>query len=179
MINFINLINEEPIEFSDTINKIDLKNSIIICSRKAEQNLIFDKFWKPTFIATDNIAFTNYTTVNDFTVMEQSLRCKICYPKGIDIDFIEPFDHSFYNKIYNNFKLKELENNFILSEIRHVIYLDRVVFRILQRPLALKKGESLISLNFSYTLNSSCHISNIYYIKDDFMFDDFSKQMDR
>lgn len=179
MINFINLIRQDDISFSDDIGKIDINNSIIICSRKDEQNLIYDNLNKITFITNDNIPFTNYTTVNDFTVFEYGLRCKICYPKHIDINFVTPFGISYYNQIYTTFNSIINANNVVLENIRHIIYLDRVIFRMQKRPLSIKQNDHIITMDIKYSINCQQSLANIYYIRDNFIFESFMDHFDR
>lgn len=181
MINLITLDrqDENDINFSDNIASINLDTSIIISTRKQEQNIIFDQLRKITFVATDKIAFTNYTSINENAVLDLSLKCKICYPKHVDINYVAPFGCHYYNAIYPNYDHVINDNNILLYNIRSVLYIDKNIFRYLKKPLSFQKADKLLSLDIKYSINSINQILNIYLIKDDFIFNSFNDHFDK
>ncbi|MFW6219354.1 MAG: hypothetical protein ACOC33_00670 [bacterium] len=181
MINFITLDrqDENDIDFSDDLGNINLDSSIVISSRKQEKNITLDKLNKITFIATDNIAFTNYTSINDYAILDLSLKCKICYPKYIDLSFTAPFGCYYYNSIYPSFDWTINDDNILLQNIRCILYIDKTIFRHLDKSLSFKKMDKLISLNIQYNINSENKINDIYYVKDDYVFNSFIDHFDK
>lgn len=179
MVNFVNVPNTDDSDFSDTISNIDFNKSIVLCTNTYEKNIIYDKSCRVSFISVHPIPFTNYTTINEFTLFDYVPKVKICHPIGVNVNFIEPYDMPYYNKIYT-LNDRSFNSKCILhSKVRTIIYLDRAIFKHTKKPLAIPKNKMILSLDFSYNINATEQIENIYYIQDTFVYDDFLNHFDR
>jgi len=173
MVNFINVINKNDSEFVETINNIDTSKNIIIASHTYEKHISYDSMRRVSFQATSPISFTNYTTIGECAVYEYRPKIKMCHPIGVEAQFIEPYDVYYYNKIYTNNSIYFSANCVLYDSITTVLYIDRILFKQFKKPMSINTGAKILSLNFTYNINMASMIENIYYIQDNFVFENF------
>lgn len=175
MINYNVIINDDTINFADQLNQIDMNTSIVLCSNKDEKHVKFDDMNRVTFITSQSIPFTNFTSINNCSVYEYHPKIKLYHPLGVSSTFIEPYDGYFYNKIYTSNDVYFSGNSVLYNKIQTVILIDRTMFKHFKKPLAINKNESVLSLEFTYNINSddNTKIKNIYYIRDNFVYEKF------
>lgn len=172
MVNFINLTNDNDSIFSETINNINTSENIIV-STSTSKHITFDSTRRVTFIATDNIAITQCSTVGEFALFEYKPKVKISHPIGVDMDFKSPYNVYYYNNIYTMNDIYFNESSVLYNRINAIIYVDRAIFKRFKKPLAINKGDKLLSLNFSYNIQINETIKNIYCINDNFVYENF------
>lgn len=171
MVNFINLIRQDDISFSDDIGKINPKKDIIITSRTKDNMITLNSFSEIVFKTNKTITFVDYPTGT--SGFEYTSKCNISIPKYLNFDFVSPKMIYYYDHIYTKFELEDCEDNFILTNIRNIILINRDIMRHFNKILSIKKDEYILCLNILFNIFSTCTPNNIYYICDDFIHEDF------
>ncbi len=171
--------------YPEIIEELNTDNNIIIITPNQYNFIKRNIFGKLDILASKDIDLSNCRATDPGTGMNRVINyvpnIKIIIPKGINIDFSNPYQNNYTNKVYTKFDIEnrhnfksEISDFLIYSKIYIDLYIDLHQMKRSSPLLRVKFGDPLFTISFNpiyYVGNSNItEIDEIYWIKNDELF---------